>query len=263
MREKLKVAGAFLIGLSVASSVTYAQLGGRGRNVAFVNGTAISPSSVSASTYDSTAASGSQAYTCANVGCRLSLGATGRYLVDDGTSLEFVAPVEMTSLATTATGSGTKAMQIESGTVICLDGAACTRTLRGDGAESSLGSVRFYGSAIFQGFIDAVASLRLRNIGITIADSGGAGAAAYTQSTYPSAVKYTCNDADGCNITMSEVGIIVGLTMRFTNESANTVNFTDTAGVTELAGNFAMGQWDTLVLQYNTDRWVEVSRSNN
>ena len=49
MTNKIKTAGAFLIGLSVASSVTFAQLGGRGRNVAFVDGTTISPTSVTAS----------------------------------------------------------------------------------------------------------------------------------------------------------------------------------------------------------------------
>lgn len=112
MTNKIKTVGAFLIGLSVASSVTYAQLGGRGRNVQFVDGAAISPSSITSSgpvsgqTFNATTASGSQAYTCTNTGCRLSLGATTRYLVDDGTNLEFVAPVQATSFeATTTTGS--------------------------------------------------------------------------------------------------------------------------------------------------------------
>lgn len=54
MRNKIKVAGAFLIGLVVSSSVTWAQLGGRGRNVQFVNGTAISPSSVTTSNVNTT-----------------------------------------------------------------------------------------------------------------------------------------------------------------------------------------------------------------
>lgn len=54
MRNKIKVAGAFLIGLVVSSSVTWAQLGGRGRNVQFVNGTAISPSSVTTSSVNTT-----------------------------------------------------------------------------------------------------------------------------------------------------------------------------------------------------------------
>jgi hypothetical protein len=275
MRNKIKTAGAFLLGLSIASSVTWAQLGGRGRNVAFVDGTTISPTSVQASgtgdqfmctattavcevessinattmtatvpafdigptatpgandrlacfsygpsgsktrvacvdvegditatslllsatnpgarfhvlnestiytpssfdekyslfgrnalsgassgavfvsyhtgdnegvigalspavawrplsfpasewkfrpsglaaianitstgAFNSVATSGNQAFTCTNTGCRLSLGNTGRYLVDDGTNLEFVAPVQGTSFeATTATGS--------------------------------------------------------------------------------------------------------------------------------------------------------------
>lgn len=275
MREKLKIAGAFLLGLSLASSVTWAQLGGRGRNVVFVDGTTISPTSVTASgtgdqfvctsttatcevessasattmtatvpafdigptatpgsndrlacfsygatgsktrvacvdaegdmtanalnigtttsqarlhvlttttdfgpnsyglehavfgnnslasgggavylsyntsanegiigaldpgnawrpltlsasqwkfrqnggatpianitgtgAFNSAAASGNQAFTCTNVGCRLSLGNTARYLVDDGTNLEFIAPVQATTFeATTASGA--------------------------------------------------------------------------------------------------------------------------------------------------------------
>lgn len=51
-------------------------------------------------------ASGTNAFNCTNVGCRLSLGNTGRYLVDDGTNLEFIAPVQATTFeATTASGS--------------------------------------------------------------------------------------------------------------------------------------------------------------
>lgn len=61
---------------------------------------------VSAANYNATTASGNQAYTCTNTGCRLSLGSTARYLVDDGTNLEFVAPLQATTFeATTASGS--------------------------------------------------------------------------------------------------------------------------------------------------------------
>lgn len=200
MRNKIKVAGAFLIGLVVSSSVTWAQLGGRGRNVQFVNGTAISPSSVTTSNvntttlnvgttsstgirlhalnevtsytptdftsahsvfgrnavtgassggvwltyhttdneavvgalspgsawrplsfpasawkfrpnglaaiaditntgaFNSSATSGNQAFTCTNVGCRLSLGNTGRYLYDDGTRLNASGEIAATNM---------------------------------------------------------------------------------------------------------------------------------------------------------------------
>jgi len=336
MREKLKVAGAFLIGLSVASSVTFAQLGGRGRNVAFVDGTAISPSSVTTGGVTSTGpisvaagqnlcldgpacltrfnynsgvnnldyfqnnairlavtpggsvqaqlgfnanvAAGGYGYACTNVGCRLHLGSTARYLTDDGTNLEFVAPVQATRVETTNTTPNTPAVTVASDTQVCLDGATCSVNLKYNSgssrAELTYGgtSTLVVGAAgvrvtnttlVADTSVDLPALVRLRNTATTIADSGGAGAASHTQSVYNVGVRYTCNDADGCNVTMSEVSAIDGYTMTFTNESANTVNFTDTAGVTELAGNFAMGQYDTLTLRYVNDRWVELSRSNN
>jgi hypothetical protein len=67
----------------------------------------------------------------------------------------------------------------------------------------------------------------------------------------------------GCDVTMGETGVQSGQRVTLVNVSANTVNFADTSGVTELSGSFAAGQWDTLVLEYVTDRWVELSRSNN
>jgi hypothetical protein len=230
-----------------------------------------------ASYFNSGAASGASAFQCANVGCRLSLGATGRYLVDDGTNLEFVAPVQATRIETINTTPNTPAITVASDTKLCLDGSTCsasltynssaTRTELTSNASTIVvgsGGVRIAaGSLVVDTALDLPSTARLRNAATVIADSGGAGAASYTQSSYVVGVRYTCNDADGCNVTMSEVGAIDGFTIRFTNEGTNTVNFTDTAGVTELAGNFAMGQWDTLVLHYNVDRWVEVSRSNN
>lgn len=339
----------------------------------------------------SNGAAGTNAYTCNNVGCRLSLGNTARYLVDDGTNLEFIAPVQATTFeATTASGisltgggasgtllitsntpdshtsttvgaitlqasqdidptdqlfllkdnAGTNIFRVAengsvytvnqitsasqvvselgsfaggnasttlgfnsnttdaqtSGTVpairlkatqnitdtdllMSVEDSANNRRLSvaEDGQVAITGSLttvgggeigvpvnfRATGSLISTNTLDVAGRVRLRNTAVSIPDSGGAGAAAYTQSTYEAGIEYTCNDADGCDVTMSEASVVTGFTMRFTNIGANTVNFTDTAGVTELAGNFAMGQWDTLVLAYVSDRWVEVSRSNN
>ena len=54
----------------------------------FYNGSAIQAGGgLVSATVHSTAASGAPGYTCSNVGCRLSLGNTGRYLVDDGSRL--------------------------------------------------------------------------------------------------------------------------------------------------------------------------------
>jgi len=99
----------------------------------------------------------------------------------------------------------------------------------------------------------------------TIADNGAGTAATATLQFANALATITCNDADGCDVTVGENTYTMGdgELVHITNVSANTVNFADTAGVTELAGVFAMGQYDSLVLMYVGDRWIEVSRSNN
>ena len=99
---------------------------------------------------------------------------------------------------------------------------------------------------------------------LTISNDGVGGSspsATLTPST--SFCKIDCQDPDGCNVTISESGAADGAELTVVNVSANTVNISDSGGVTELAGNFAMGQWDSLSLIYVGDRWVEVSRSSN
>ena len=98
---------------------------------------------------------------------------------------------------------------------------------------------------------------------ITIDDSGNANPASYTLTPSSSFVKLTCNDADGCNITMGETGMADGAIVTIVNVSGNTCNFSDTVGISELAGAFAMGQYDALTLIYAGDKWIEVSRSDN
>lgn len=112
---------------------------------------------------------------------------------------------------------------------------------------------------------DTVAKGRSANTvqAITVADNAGGTNAADTLTPSSSFVSYTCSDANGCDITLSETGAIDGSIVRITNVSAVACNFADTAGLTELAGAFAMGQYDSLTLIYATDRFVEISRSNN
>lgn len=98
---------------------------------------------------------------------------------------------------------------------------------------------------------------------LTIADSGDGNAATSTPAISSSIIQLTCSDTDGCTITLSETGVLDGTRLSITNVSANVCNFADTAGVTEIAGAFAMGQYDTLVLEYVVNTWVEISRSNN
>jgi hypothetical protein len=107
---------------------------------------------------------------------------------------------------------------------------------------------------------------------ITIPDSGGAGAAAYTinpedlsvaAGAISSYIELTCSDADGCDITMGETDVVVGTILNVVNIGTNVCNFADTGGVSELAGAFAAGQYDSLSLRYATGTWVETGRSNN
>ncbi|MCA9399527.1 MAG: hypothetical protein KC618_07250, partial [Candidatus Omnitrophica bacterium] len=97
----------------------------------------------------------------------------------------------------------------------------------------------------------------------TVADSGDGNPATATLTPTQSYAKLTCSDADGCDITMGETGMVDGTLVTIVNVSANVCNFSDSSGVSELNGDFAMNQYETLELIYVTDRWVERSRSAN
>ncbi len=98
----------------------------------------------------------------------------------------------------------------------------------------------------------------------TIADTGDGSVATHTLTPTTSYVELTCNDDDGaCEITMGETSVLEATHVTITSLTANTCTFADTPNVSELAGGFVMGQYDTLELIYTGDRWVEVSRSNN
>lgn len=75
-----------------------------------------------------------------------------------------------------------------------------------------------------------------------------------------------CQDTDGCNVTL-EQDFTDGDVMFVYSAGVNPVNFSDTTEQSELAGNFTMGQWDTLQVIFRddtlTNSWIEVSRSDN
>jgi hypothetical protein len=99
---------------------------------------------------------------------------------------------------------------------------------------------------------------------LTIADNAvGASAAASTSTPIGNSYRVTCNDADGCNLTLGETSAKNGVKVTVINVGTNTVNFADTAGVSETAGAFAAGQYDNITFEYVTDRWVEIARVNN
>ncbi len=97
----------------------------------------------------------------------------------------------------------------------------------------------------------------------TVADSGNGSPAADTLGMVSNTVYVTCNDADGCDITLDESGAFSGFQMVVVNASANAVNFADTAGVSETSGALSLGTYDSVVFAYIIDRWVQVSAVQN
>lgn len=97
------------------------------------------------------------------------------------------------------------------------------------------------------------------------ADNGAGTNAALTLTPTADLVEITSLDANGCDVTLSEAGMSSGRKVEIVvvAVTAGTVNFADSAGVTELAGAFNAGIYDSLRLRYTTSRWVEVGRSNN
>src|SRR5690348_8370867 len=80
----------------------------------------------------------------------------------------------------------------------------------------------------------------------TIADNGSGTAATGTVTVLKSYVELTCLDSDGCTVTIGESGARRGMLLTIVNVSSNTATFSDSSGVTELAGSFAAGQYDSL-----------------
>lgn len=99
----------------------------------------------------------------------------------------------------------------------------------------------------------------------TCADSGNGSPGALTINPTTALVYVTNSDADGCAVTLAETNVTSGVRVEIvvTSTAGGSVAFADTAGVTELAGAFSAGLYDTLNLRYIFDRWVEVGRSDN
>jgi len=98
----------------------------------------------------------------------------------------------------------------------------------------------------------------------TIADTGNASPATLTLvANVAEQVEITCNDVDTCDVTMSLSGTAQGQHLTIASLTANVVDFADTVGVSELAGPFAMTQFDVLRLVFFSGRWVEIGRSVN
>jgi len=128
----------------------------------------------------------------------------------------------------------------------------------GNQNTSFSGSNRVYGDfKVYSNFVHA---------GIdedTIANDPNNSPAAHTLIPTATYVSLTCQNPNTCDIVMSETGAEQGQICIITNLSSYACDFADTAGVSELAGAFAMEQYDILELIYLSDRWVERCRSDN
>lgn len=98
---------------------------------------------------------------------------------------------------------------------------------------------------------------------VTIPDSGDGAAATYTLTPTRSYVEVTCADANGCVLTMGENGIDEGTKTELANAGANPYTIQDTAGVSEMEGDFTAGQYDLISFRDMGDRWLERFRKNN
>jgi len=96
----------------------------------------------------------------------------------------------------------------------------------------------------------------------TIADTGTGDPATHTLTPTSSVVQLTCNDADTCDITMGETGMVAGTRVLIVSMGSNTIDFADSAGVLELDGGaaFAMTDQDSLELYYTGAEWIELRR---
>lgn len=93
----------------------------------------------------------------------------------------------------------------------------------------------------------------------TVADSGDGSPAAGTLTPTGDVILGTCNDADGCAVTMSETGAASGHIILFINLSANNFTFADSAGVQELSGSLTLGLDDNFQMVYATNHWAQAT----
>ncbi len=101
-------------------------------------------------------------------------------------------------------------------------------------------------------------------VSVTTAANGGGTAASQTLTTAETGfIIETCQDTDGCTMTMSESGARNGQVISvIMASSSNTCTWNNIAGQQELAGGaaFAGAASASISFQYSTDRWVEITR---
>lgn len=100
--------------------------------------------------------------------------------------------------------------------------------------------------------------------GLNVSDNGAGSAAAATLTPTSQFIEGLCFDTHGCDITLSETGAQTGTEFTFTvNSLSTTMNFADTAGVSETSGALALGPNDAVRFIYNGSAWVQISAVQN
>lgn len=102
-------------------------------------------------------------------------------------------------------------------------------------------------------------------VSVTCSSSGDGNPGALTLDPTGSMVHLTNSDPDGCAVTWGETNATAGLAVEVVvvSTAGGTVDFSDSAGVSELAGAFTAGLYDVLAVRYISDRYVETGRSDN
>lgn len=94
----------------------------------------------------------------------------------------------------------------------------------------------------------------------TCADSGDGnpGTCTLSNADVASAFRITCNDADGCALTLDETTVVSGMEIWITNISAsNVITIADSAGVQETTGALSLGPNDNVRFRHNGTAWLQ------
>lgn len=78
----------------------------------------------------------------------------------------------------------------------------------------------------------------------------------------PTASYQPLTSAGAVGTTLAASGFVTGTIVTLENTVNQTITITDTA-TTMLSGNIALGQYDTLVVQWDGTNWVQLATSNN
>lgn len=118
-------------------------------------------------------------------------------------------------------------------------------------------------STDFANFIDA----KEATYSVSAADNGtGTQPTIAITPQFPQ-INVSCEDTNGCvganSGSISESIANVGDKVTIVSTGTYAITISDVAGLTELAGDWTGGTYDTLSLLYTGTRWVETGRSNN